>query len=334
MVYFYFLCGWCFDSANRILGPLVKRLKRISAFTLIELLVVIAILAVLIGLLVPAVQRVRLAALRMQCQNNLKQIGLALHGLHDSTGAFPFASGRVRKGLVAHVDKPGGDYARPQSWAISILPHIEQGALADLYNQYCLACPPETQEARIVAAKIKVYNANCGISGVVDYSALLGPGPVTPASSQPERWYFPSSPSRTDFTGILVPEGLGWLTEDGKYTLPIHATPVRLGDIQDGSSNTWMIAESDQYTLDGGATWLDPHYSWPYALDVGRYTRFVGLPKQGTLESSLAPRSRISGNQFQALAGDGSVRVVQESIAAALLACLVSRAGGEVAVAP
>jgi type II secretory pathway pseudopilin PulG len=296
-------------------------------------LVVIAILAVLIGLLVPAVQRVRLAAIRMQCQNNLKQIGLALHGFHDSTGAFPFASGRVRKGLVAHVDKPGGDYARPQSWAISILPHIEQGALADLYNQYCLACPPESQEAQIVAAKIKVYNANSGISGVVEFSALLGPGPANPEAGRSERWYFPYIPSGTDFTGVLVPEGLGWLAEDGKYTLPIYPVPFRLADIQDGASNTWMIAEGDEYTLDGGATWLDPRYSWPYALDVGRYTRFVGLPKGGALAASLAPRSRISGNQFQTLAVDGSVRMVRDSIGAALLASQVSRAGGEVAVA-
>lgn len=179
-----------------------------------------------------------------------------------------------------------------------------------------------------------MYNANSGISGVVDFSALLGPGPVNPASGQPERWFFPNNPSSADFTGILVPEGLGWLAEEGKYTVPILPVPVRLADIQDGSSNTWMIAESDQYTLDGGATWLDPHYSWPYLPDVGRYTRFVGIPKRGSLESSLAPRSRISGNQFQALAGDGSVRVVQESIGAPLLAGLVSRAGGEVAVAP
>ncbi len=311
----------------------MRTTKRVRGFTLIELLVVIAILAVLIGLLVPAVQRVRLAAIRMQCQSNLKQIGLALHGFHDSTGAFPFASGRVRKGLVAHVDKPGGDYARPQSWAISILPHIEQGALADLYNQYCLACPPESQEAQIVAAKIKVYNANSGISGVVEFSALLGPGPASPEAGRSERWYFPHLPSGNDFTGVLVPEGLGWQAEEGKYTLPIYPVPFRLADIQDGSSNTWMIGEGDEYTLDGGATWLDPRYSWPYALDVGRYTRFVGMPKGGSLGASLAPRSRISGNQFQTLAGDGSVRVVRDSIGAVMLASAVSRSGGEVAPA-
>ena len=312
----------------------MSRNDRRAAFTLIELLVVIAILAVLIGLLVPAVQRVRLAAIRMQCQNNLKQVGLAMHSHHDNTASFPFASGRVRKGLVAHVDKPGGDFARPQSWAISILPHIEQGALADLYNQYCLACPPETQEEQIVAAKIKVYNANCGVPGAVDFSALLGPGPAAPAVNQLELWFFPKTPSRNDFTGILVPEGLGWQPDQDRYSVSLYSAAIRIGDIQDGSSNTWMIAESDQYSLDGGVTWLDSHYSWPYALDVGRYTRFVGIGKKGTIASALAPRSRLAGDQFQALAGDGSVRTVKDSISGGLLASMASRSGGEAETAP
>jgi prepilin-type N-terminal cleavage/methylation domain-containing protein len=190
-------------------------------FTLIELLVVIAIIAILIGLLLPAVQKVREAAARMKCSNNLKQLGLAMHGYHDSYNGFP----KLTEG------NGGSRYTNPQgnegrnSGFMDILPYIEQQAAYTILNQPYGSFLPF---GPIRSTSYPPY--------LVTFTVFVCPSNPTPAQIWGVSW---GPRSYAACVGDSILNNYALNSTRGVFGL----TATRIADITDGTSNTLLLAE-------------------------------------------------------------------------------------------
>lgn len=223
-----------------------------QAFTLIELLVVIAIIAILIALLVPAVQKVREAAARTQCTNNLKQLGIACHAYHDANKYFPPSrdllsyAGELPELLTPNDEEPDGDEDLGCSWAVYLLPYVDQEPLYALWNftwypngnsgfgnGYGVPFANQTAAARegivpvYYCASRRTPSTNpqfsitgSGVGALGDYAACIGT----------------TGFDTFDLDTLSTPP-------NGLFQLGVQGLGIKMANVIDGTSNTIMIGE-------------------------------------------------------------------------------------------
>ncbi len=256
-----------------------------QAFTLIELLVVIAIIALLIGLLLPAVQKVREAAARLTCSNNLKQMGIGFHNHHDALGHFPKGGTHVPPTYPSSADTSAGTPTARESswsWAYQLLPFIEQD---NLYRN--------TDSTFVRNTPVKVYHCPSRrqaqvVNGTakIDYAGCAGD-------------------QANGVNGIVMQTTLGL---------------VRMADVLDGTSNTVMLGEKQlNRAMFGQSTDDNESYctsGWNNDWEVYRWG--ATAPGQDTNVPGDANCSYAFGSAhatgFNCVFGDGSVRFLRYSV--------------------
>jgi prepilin-type N-terminal cleavage/methylation domain-containing protein len=348
----------------RHLSPL-----RRHGFTLIELLVVIAIIAILIALLVPAVQKVREAAARTQCENNLKQIGLAIHGFHDAKKYLPMWGFDF---AVAPVPNAYGAQTQGHGTLALILPYLEQGTiLSSLDPTHSvidpLNLPPSVPGGKGSSGLIKIPTYLCPstLPFPIDYGPYFTskglPSGVTALGGTD---YAPVGGLHSTFTAACAPNspsdngniGVGVLGMKGTLTATNEMQGrVRLTDVIDGTSNSLMMAEDagrQQVWAKGipftpnapcGSPFTGANLTCGWTLNSawGDYNITIqvrGFNNAGTiLAGGCCAINCNNVNQIysfhaqgaNALRADGSVQFLREDIVPSILAAMVSRAGGE-----
>ena len=306
-------------------------IPKYRGFTLVELLVVIAIIGILVGLLLPAVQAAREAARRMQCSNNLKQIGLALHNYESSFRSFP-AGNIVRLGSPLRGDG--------WTWHARILPYLEQ---SPLYNQVNSVMGTDiggtTSAPQLLAARdtrLTVFQCPSHPDGVQN-----------PSKNGYQVSNYNGVCGSTTFNDDQLdePTDIGY---NGNGFFHMNSR-VRFGDITDGTSNTFMVAEV-QDELRGAPNsnrmpGSDRKYNFADGsdnnppTDISEY--LVGMEANDPINANIrdadgfynntgeyAGSYHTGGAQF--VLGDGSVRFVSQNINMTTYRAISTRNGGEV----
>jgi prepilin-type N-terminal cleavage/methylation domain-containing protein len=294
---------------------MLPRHQQRSGFTLIELLVVIAIIAILIGLLMPAVQKVREAASLLSCKNNLKQIGLAMHHYHDTQRSFPV-------GYYDSTPWPQLDNGPGWGWGAFLLPYLEQDNLYKQINFNLDVGDPANAKVRTVFLK----------SFFCPSDDLLTTITVTDGGSN--SWTL----AQGSYVACNGNDGVD------DFTTPPHTGPFirattgfRIADITDGLSNTLFVgdrtAKLSYCTWVGGPTGaLNPFLQAPgnFGAEVTLlmcHAGDTGPNTPGVYDADSTSSPHRVGVPF--VFGDGSVHFLSNGIDISVWMALATRAGGE-----